>query len=129
MSYLAIHLTAESRETVRSLAIYPEIRGDHVTLAYPENDRSFSSDWIPGNYSIREKVSTQAVGIAHDDRIQVLLVEVAGLNVRPWDGGKLHITVSKQPGVPSVEANRLLESTPVQPFECALEGVVQWNEQ
>lgn len=124
--YLAVKLDEESRKTVSGLALYEEIRADHVTLAYANNGESFSPDWIPGARSLGETVEFETRGFSVTDSIQVLVVSIDGSSKRPFDGGTLHITVSKRPGVPSTQANEAILNVTLVPFTRQLKGSVVW---
>ena len=83
---------------------------------------------MPGCAPVGSTVAIRAVGCSRDDRIQALRVEVAGASRRPWDGGTLHVTVSKVAGAESVESNALLARAPETAIALALESVVAWVE-
>jgi hypothetical protein len=125
-TYLAIQLDEESRRIVRELALYEEIRGDHVTLAYAKNGETFESVWIPGERSVGDSVNFETRGFSVTDEIQVLVVSVDGSCKRPFDGGTLHITVSKRPGVPSTLANEAILNVTLVPFIRHLKGSIAW---
>ncbi|MBI3269322.1 MAG: hypothetical protein HYZ53_09895 [Planctomycetes bacterium] len=126
MRNLAILLSPESAARVRALAAFPEVRADHVTLAARVPDGEFDPDWIPGRADVGARVLLHAVGLCRDDRIQALRVEIAGSSRRTWDGGTLHVTVSKLAGVESVESNALLARSAEAPLALDLDGVVEW---
>lgn len=124
--YLAIELDEESRKSVCQLALYEEIRGDHVTLAYAKNGETFAAEWIPGNRSIGDSLDFETRGFSVTDEIQVLVVSVDGSCQRPFDGGTLHITVSKRRGVPSTLANEAILNVTLVPFLRRLKGTISW---
>lgn len=124
--YLAVKLDETSRRIVRELALYEEIRADHVTLAYAQEGESFSPDWIPGARSIGESIEFETRGFSVTEDIQVLVVSIDGSCKRPYDGGTLHVTVSKKPGVPSTQANEAILNVTLVPFTRQLKGCVAW---
>jgi hypothetical protein len=124
--YLAVELDEESRKIVRELALYEEIRGDHVTLAYAKNGETFAHDWIPGNRSIGDSLGFETRGFSVTDEIQVLVVCIDGSTQRPFDNGTLHITVSKRAGVPSTLANEAILNVTLVPFIRQLKGSIVW---
>lgn len=124
--YLAIKLDDESRETVRKLALYDEIRADHVTLAYPHNGETFSAEWIPGERELGDKIEIHTKGFSVTDDIQVLVVAIDGTTTRPFDKGTLHITVSKRQGIPSTLANEAILNVTLVPFSRQLSGTIVW---
>lgn len=123
-----LRLTPESRARVRALAVHPELRGDHVTLAHGVPAGSLDPRWMPGGLEVGDAVAFRAVGVAHDDRVQALVVEIAGSTERPSDGGRLHVTVSRAPGARSRDSNDLLATARVWPVDLRLEGVVACEE-
>jgi hypothetical protein len=126
--YLAVQLDEESRQTVQKLALYEEIRGDHVTLAYAHNGEPFSPDWIPGGRLVGDSIEFETRGFSVTEDIQVLVVSIDGTTKRPFDGGTLHITVSKRTGVPSTYANEAILNVTLVPFTRQLKGSVVWLE-
>jgi len=124
--YLAVALDGDSCKIVRELALYEEVRGDHVTLAYPLNGEQFSPDWIPGARILGDSVDFETRGFSVTQSIQVLVVSIDGSSQRPFDGGTLHITVSKQPGVPSTHANEAILNVTLVPFIRRLKGRICW---
>ncbi|MDS3862011.1 hypothetical protein RIF25_14510 [Thermosynechococcaceae cyanobacterium BACA0444] len=138
MPYLAITLDAESQARLHPLAIYPIVRGDHVTLAYLDSSDmavdELNPAWLYG-YGVGDRVNLRAVGWVANGRVQAVQVEIQasspsgpGSSVRAWDGGVLHITLSRQPEVKSVESNALLAIRSVgSPLDLALSGTVTWQ--
>lgn len=126
--YLAVELDEESRKLVRELALYEEVRAHHVTLAYTHNGEPFSPDWIPGGRAVGDSLQFETRGFSVNEEIQVLVVSIDGSSVRPFDGGTLHITVSKKPGVPSTHANEAILNVTLVPFTRQLKGRVAWLE-
>ncbi len=124
--YLAIELDEESRRTVQALALYEEIRGDHVTLAYTHNGETFAPDWIPGGGSVGDPIEFETRGFSVTEDIQVLVVFIDGTTKRPFDGGTLHVTVSKRNGVPSTHANEAILNVTLVPFIRTLRGSIKW---
>ncbi len=126
--YLAVQLDDVSRKTVQGLALYEEIRGDHVTLAYAHNGEPFSPDWIPGARSVGDSIEFETRGFSVTEDIQVLVVSIDGTSQRPFDGGTLHVTVSKRQGVPSTHANEAILNVTLVPFTRQLKGSIAWLE-
>ncbi len=126
--YLAVHLDEQSRQTVQKLALYEEIRGDHVTLAYAHNGEPFSPDWIPGGRLVGDSIEFETRGFSVTEDIQVLVISIDGTTKRPFDGGTLHVTVSKRKGVPSTHANEAILNVTLVPFTRQLKGSVVWLE-
>lgn len=124
--YLAVKLDEASRRIVRELALYEEIRADHVTLAYAQEGESFSPDWIPGARAVGDSLEFETRGFSVTEDIQVLVVSIDGSCKRPYDGGTLHVTVSKKPGVPSTHANEAILNVTLVPFTRQLKGCVAW---
>lgn len=124
--YLAIELDDVSRSLVRGLALYEEVRGDHVTLAYAHDGEPFSLDWIPGGRQLGDAIEFETRGFSVTEDIQVLVVAIDGSSKRPFDGGTLHITVSKRQGVPSTQANEAILNVTLVPFTRHLKGAVTW---
>ena len=64
---------------------------------------------------------------AANQRVQAVLVELAGRRERPFDGGPLHVTVSATPDARPVEANALFDGgAATTPLELPLSGTVRW---
>lgn len=124
--YLAVVLDAESHLYLTELALYPEVRAHHVTLAYPEDEGSFSESWLPPGTQVGEEVTIEAKGFSITEDIQVLVVAIGGTSTRPFDGGTLHITVAKLPGVSSNQSNTAIESVDLIPYEKTLKGKISW---
>jgi len=145
MSYFAITLDPESQALLQPLAIYPIVRGDHVTLAYvrlTQEEKScigpnpnlslipgYEPAWLLG-YGLGSRVLVQTLGWLANSRIQVLKVAVNGSSYRAWDQGVLHITLSHQPETQPVEANQLLAEAiydSLRPVSLDLWGVICWH--
>ena len=126
--YLYVVLEPASVELVRARARLPVLRGDHVTLASRVHPSTLDPGWIPGGAKLGDRVRVHAVGVAMDERVQALLVEIAGSHHRPYDGGTLHVTVSRAAHARSVESNRLLDEVVARPLDLELWGTVQWVE-
>ncbi len=126
--YLAVKLDEESRQTVQKLALYEEIRGDHVTLAYAHNGEPFSPAWIPAGRLVGDLIEFETRGFSVTEDIQVLVISIDGTTKRPFDGGTLHITVSKRKGVPSTHANEAILNVTLVPFTRQLKGTIAWLE-
>jgi hypothetical protein len=124
--HLYVVLDEASVSEVRARAVHRVLRGDHVTLTSWENPTSFDPAWVPGGAKPGDRVQVHAVGEAADERVQALRVEIAGTSRRPYDGGILHVTVSRAHEARSVESNRLLAQRPTQPIDLELRGTVQW---
>lgn len=126
--YLAIELDEESRKTVQKLALYEAVRGDHVTLAYAHNGEEFAPWWIPGSRKVGDTLEFETRGFSVTEDIQVLVVSIDGSTKRPFDGGTLHVTVSKRQGVPSTHANEAILNVTLVPFTRQLKGSITWLE-
>ncbi len=126
MASLRVALAPDDAAAVRALARYPVIRGDHVTLAHGVDPAGFESRWVPGGAAPGASIVLDAVGHLADERVHALLVEIAGERHRPWDGGVLHVTVSRQPWARSSEANALALRAAAEPFELTLRGTIVW---
>lgn len=125
---LVLALDPQSVSKVRALAEHPDLRGDHITLAFGVDEQSFSPDWIPGGYALGSEVPLRAIGMIRGERVQLLLIEVAGSTLRPWDGGKLHITVSKEYHARSLESNALLSEQRPEAMDIELRATLKWDE-
>jgi hypothetical protein len=123
---LYVVLDEESRGRLRALAIHPEIKADHVTLAHRVDPSRFDPAWIPGNLRLGEHIEIRGVGQVRDHRVQALLVEIEGARTRPFDGGALHITMSLNGDARARESNTLIAvATPV-PSAMPLRGTIAW---
>lgn len=100
MPYSAYVLTKEAHKTLLKHCppIHPEVVGHHVTHAFPDQAP-------PPDLS-----SIKVIGIAQNDRIECVVVEVNGQKDRP-QGGIYHITLSlnRDLGAKPVHSNRLLK--------------------
>lgn len=126
-SALRVELTPESAAAVRALARYPEVRGDHVTLAHDVDAARFDPRWVPGGAPLGGSIALRAFGHCADERVDALVVEIAGQRRRPWDDGVLHVTVSRQPWARSSDANALVARAAPEPIDLALRGTVVWR--
>ncbi len=143
MPYLAVALDAQSQAKLYPLAIYPILRADHLTLAHGSFERPADSQcatdstdlsliptydpaWLLG-YGLGDTVTMRGLGWVANGRVQAMKVEIQGSSYRAWDGGILHITLSRQPEAKSAESNLLLATTPLeQPLDLELSGTVCW---
>jgi hypothetical protein len=125
---LWIGLDDESVEAVRRLAVHPVVRGDHVTLAHRVDPEAVDETaLVPTGAAVGEPVTLRAVAEHRDARLQALVVEIEGRSVRPFDGGTLHVTVSRVEAARSKDANDLIARTEPRPLEpLALRGRVEW---
>lgn len=123
---LQIRLDPPSQEAVRAHARLPVVRGDHVTLVHGVNPDDFDPRWVPGRIEVGAAIELRSLHEHRDGRVQAWTVEVAGATVRPFDGGPLHITVSRAEGVRSREANRMIERTEGETRRMTLRGTVGW---
>ncbi len=89
-------------------------------------DDEFDPAWVPGGTAVGDTVVLTAVGEVRDERVQALIVEVNGSSHRPFDGGLLHVTVSRSPEARSRDANDLLARAAPVRVELALSGSVAW---
>ena len=127
MTDLRVQLDPWSVAAVRVLGRYPVLRGDHVTLAHDVDPADFDPRWVPGGGALGSAVALSVVGHSADDRVQALLVEIAGQLRRPYDGGVLHVTVSRQPWARSSDANALPDRATPSPMALALHGRIAWT--
>jgi hypothetical protein len=124
---LFIELDRASRNTVRRLARHPELYGDHVTLAFRVDPTTHSPAWLPGGSAPGDRVDVLVVGEVTNERVQALVVEVAGARRRPFDGGPLHVTLSTTEDARPVESNALIESgASIEPLRLELAGRIAW---
>lgn len=125
---LYVVLDRESQEAARALAVHPEVRADHVTLAHGVHPSSLDPAWIPAGASVGDRVELRAVGHAKNERVQALVVEMAGSTHRPYDGGMLHVTISFATDARASESNDLLETVAAARIELPLRGTIEWVE-
>uniref|UniRef100_B8HMZ6 Uncharacterized protein n=1 Tax=Cyanothece sp. (strain PCC 7425 / ATCC 29141) TaxID=395961 RepID=B8HMZ6_CYAP4 len=52
---LRIALDPESVKQVQALAVYPEVRGDHVTLAHVPISQPINPVWFPQGYYLGDR--------------------------------------------------------------------------
>lgn len=123
---LYVVLSDESRALVRSFARLPEVRGDHVTLAFRVEPGSDLSAYVFGGHCVGDQVEVRAVAEHDNGLVQAWLVELDGTSQRRLDGGKLHVTVSRSPEARSRDANDLLVQTPGTPISRTLTGRLEW---
>lgn len=126
---LYIVLDEESRRALEARAALPIVRANHVTLAHRVHPDALDARWIPGGASVGDTVALRAVSDHLDERVQAVAVEVEGAEdpgVRPYDGGRLHVTVSRAEDARSRDSNALLERTPGRPLDLVLRGTVEW---
>ena len=103
-------------------------RGDHVTLARYGSRAELSAAALPAGLSVGQRVSFVAVAEALSDKLQAWVVEIGGSTRRPFDGGVLHVTVSRSEGARSKDANLLLSTGETAPLNVPLSGTVAWVE-
>jgi hypothetical protein len=123
---LELKLSAPSVECVRRAARLPILRGEHVTLARRVDPNGNIEALVPNGHRLGERIAFRAVAECCDERVQTWVVELAGSSVRPWDGGVLHITVSRAEGARSKDSNDLLQSGARAPLAIDLEGELVW---
>jgi hypothetical protein len=124
---LQVRLDDASREALRAAARLPVVRGEHVTLARRvPADTAVRS--LANGFDCGEVVPLAAVTECADERVQVAVVEIAGSTERAWDGGVLHVTVSRSEGARSRDANSVLGRAPRVPLHLSLSGVVEWDD-
>jgi hypothetical protein len=129
MPVLLVRLTPPCIAAVQALAVFSVLRGDHVTIASGIDSSVFDPEWVPGGYGLGDVVPLVGRGLCQDAVVQTLVVEIAGSSRRPFDGGVLHITVSRHPDGRSRQSNDLLErQPPLVPMPLRLEGIVEWRE-
>jgi hypothetical protein len=126
---LELKLSAPSVQRVRQAARLPILRGEHVTLARRVDPNGNIEALVPKGHRLGELIPFRAVAECHDERVQTWVVELGGSSVRPWDGGVLHITVSRAEGARSKDSNDLLQrlqSGTRTPLSVDLEGELVW---
>lgn len=124
--YLAVVLDPESHLYLRELALYSEVRAHHVTLAYPDDQVIFAESWLPLGTALGDEVLVVGRGFSITEDVQALVVAISGSTTRPFDGGILHITVSKQPGIPSTQSNQVIAEVNLVPFDKTFKGKIGW---
>jgi hypothetical protein len=62
-------------------------------------------------------------------RVQVWAIQLGSATRRPYDGGTLHLTVSRARDARSRDANDVLETVPGTPIDVALTGVIAWSDE
>ena len=124
---LWIELDRASRMAVRRLARHPELYGDHVTLAFHVDPERLAPAWFVGGSAVGDRVDLSVMGQVMNERIQALLIEIAGVTRRPFDDGPLHVTLSAVESARAVESNALIESgAAVEPLSLSLSGRIVW---
>jgi hypothetical protein len=123
---LYVVLDEDSELEASALAIHPDVRGDHVTLAFAVDPTKASPAWIPGGHRVGDRVDVHVTGMVADERAQALVVEIGGSSKRPWDGGTLHVTVSVAPGARARESNDVIAEQEPVPLDMHLRGTVMW---
>lgn len=113
--YVGVFLTPESREQL--LKDFPprhdDVQADHVTLAFRPTEEQMEA--LTADASLGEHMTLKVVGLAEDDKGQVLEVELPGGVERP-DGRTPHVTVSVTSGTPPIYSNELVgQARPVAP--------------
>jgi len=123
---LFVELDSPSRERVATLATLPVVKGQHVTLAYRVDPAEFSPLWVPGGYGVGSSVEMEVTHVVRNERIEVLVVSIEGSHERPFDGGTLHLTLSRAHDARSRDANQVLKHGERVPMSLALRGTVLW---
>ena len=125
---IEIRLDDASREALAKRARLPVVRAAHVTIARRVRPGDLDPAWIPGGHAIGDVVSLRAVGECADVRVHAVVVELAGEKVRPFDGGVLHVTVSRASDARSRDANELFADAEPTPLDLPLSGRLVWVE-
>lgn len=123
---LQIRLSDPSVERVRAAKRLPVARGEHVTLARRVAPDTSLLALVPANHQFGEAIPMRAVAECCNERVQAWVIEVSGSRVRPWDGGVLHVTVSRAEDARSKDSNELLLSAPETPISVELDGQLEW---
>lgn len=124
---LWISLDDESRNALEEIAVFPVVRATHVTLVHRVDPDRFEARWIPGGHSVGDRISFRAVGDLRGPHVQLAHVAVDKDDVvRPFDGGTLHVTVSRVDGARSRESNDVTGKPT--PLDIPLSGVIEWVE-
>jgi hypothetical protein len=125
---LYVRLTPESVAAARARAVLPVARAEHVTLAHRIHPEELDASVIPGGRNLGDTVQVHVVAEAADEHVQVFGVEIEGTRTRPFDGGVLHLTVSRGARARSRDANDLLArgvAAPPTGAVLVLHGVVE----
>lgn len=125
---LYVRLDAASCARARAAARLAVPRGDHVTLAY-RIDEAVLGRALPPGCGLGTRVELCAIAEHVDARAQVWAIQLGSDTRRPYDGGTLHLTVSRARDARSRDSNDVLEVVPGTPIDVALTGVVAWSEE
>jgi hypothetical protein len=123
---LQIRLSEGSVARIRESKRLPIARGEHVTLARRIDPNTPIEELAPAVRGAGDVVALRAVAECCNERVQAWVIELDGSSVRPWDGGVLHVTVSRAEDARSKDSNELLLSAPRSPISIELDGVVEW---
>jgi len=113
MPYSAYVLTDEARAILleRCPPLHPEVIAHHVTFRFPDQEP-------PPPVSV-----VRVIGHASDHRVECVVVEVDGSNIRPA-GGVYHVTLSLNRSLKAkpVHSNALIKVgwAPIEPFELSV---------
>lgn len=88
----------------------PDRLAHHCTLWYGGECGPFSE--FAEAFPARREFSARPVGVASDERVEALAVEVAGLRHQFGSDRVLHVTLSLAPGIKAEDSVRLLANAP-----------------
>ena len=106
--YFAVVLNKKSRDVVRKYSTMDVIVGDHITLAYKPDNKTFKKY----NKLVNEDVDAYVNQIRSNNNIEALWVEdmfLTGLNkkLKRDNPGSAHVTISHKKDFKSGDANSL----------------------
>jgi len=123
---LWLELDEASRQRLHERATLPVLRASHVTIAHRVVPNDLAPALIPGGYTPGDVVDANAIALCSDERVQAVIVEIAGSTWRPFDGGTLHVTLSRVEQASSWDANAMLQRAERVECQIALRGVLRW---
>ena len=101
--YFALALDAKSRNELNKYAIHPNVKNDHVTIAYMPSEKS--SKLLSKKLNKQFKIKTNE--LMSDENIQAVTVNLSG--IQRIDDGQSHITISHVDNVnPSLSKKMIL---------------------
>ena len=127
--YYAVVLDKKSREDIRKKATMPVVNGDHITLAYKPDDRTFKKL----KCLVGKKVDAYYNQIRANKYIEAYFIRDMYLTesykkLKKITPGQAHITISHKKGYKPGEAKSLFGIPPIKfyfPTEMA-SGKVKW---
>ena len=112
--YTGVFLTPDARRKLLKdfKAEHPNLEADHVTLTFQPNEDQLEE--FRKQFSMGQRVPLKVTGIAQDDKIQALKVELPD-SLREFGKNSPHITLSRAEGVPPSYSNEMLKNTKAKP--------------